>query len=236
MPEYVVIPRALDKPAVESLRTQLLSSPYVAHSTLGGSFRGSRGFAITFTQEGRPSLEERFPFLRGYLAQALAPEAGQRLLPWHARFRGRMGVLPNAFYLNLLILADGGSVGRHVDATLRGPSGVVDAIPQHVSVLYLAVPRCEAGGELRLYRDQRRVGRIRPESGTLLLFRGDLVHEVTEIQDMPEGDLRISLVCEQYHLPLSARDRLPRLHVQSKAGFAAYLAERRPQSHHPSEN
>jgi hypothetical protein len=66
-----------------------------------------------------------------------------------------------------------------------------------------------------------------PEPGTLLHFRGDLAHEVTPLEGAPEGALRASLVCEQYHLPPPALERLAPLQVQSKAGFEAYLTERR---------
>jgi hypothetical protein len=97
-----------------------------------------------------------------------------------------------------------------------------------VSVLYLSVPPRRAGGELRLYREQTRVGVIAPQPGTLLHFRGALLHEVTPLEGSPEGALRASLVCEQYHLPQPALERLAPLQVQSKAGFAAYLTERRP--------
>ncbi|HLL55925.1 MAG TPA: 2OG-Fe(II) oxygenase [Myxococcaceae bacterium] len=227
MPAFVVNRRAFDAPSVERLRESLLASPYVAKSTLGGSFRGSRGFAITFTAQGRAALEERFPFLSGYLAQALDPSAGRRLQPWYRRLIGRTGKEPNAFYLNLLLLGEGGGVGRHVDATLRGPSGVEDAVPERVSVLYLQVPERKAGGELRLYRDHVPVGVFQPEPGALLHFRGELLHEVTPLEGAAEGALRASLVCEQYHLPPPALEQLAPVQVQSKAGFAAYLTEKR---------
>jgi hypothetical protein len=94
-------------------------------------------------------------------------------------------------------------------------------------VLYLSVPPRRAGGELRLYRDQAPVGVLTPEPGTLLHFRGELLHEVTPLEGTPEGALRASLVCEQYHLPPPALERLVPVQVQSKAGFAAYLTEKR---------
>lgn len=230
MPEYVAYPHAFDAAAVEHLKSDLLASPYVARSTLAGSFRGSRGFAIVFTHEGRAALEKRFPFLPGYLARALNPDIGRRLQPWPRRLFGRDARTPNAFYLNLLLLGDGGGVGRHVDATLRGPSGIENAVPERVSVLYLSVPPRRSGGELRLFRDAKQVASLAPEIGTLLFFRGDLLHEVVPLEGAPEGALRASLVCEQYHLPPEGLARLQPLQVQSKAGFEAYLTERRPKT------
>lgn len=228
MPEYVIRRGALDPERVESLRKELMASPYVGQSTLAGSFQGSRGFAITFTAEGRARLEQRFPFLSPYLALALDSEPLRRLTPLvlrpFGRFRER---LPNAFYLNLLLLGDGAGVGRHTDATLRGPSGLPDALPELVSVLYLAVPPRTRGGELRLFRSDHLRGAITPRPGMLVHFRGDLQHEVVALEGAASGELRASLVCEQYCLPAQALALLAPVHVQSKAGFAAYLTERR---------
>lgn len=223
MPDVFERRRALPLPLVAELREKLLTSPFVARSTLAGSFRHSRGFAITFTAEGRPQLESRFPFLTPYLDLALSREAGRRLEPWWRRSRTPV-IEANAFYLNLLLISEGGSVGRHVDATLREPAGVDHVVPVRVSVLYLEVPQ-RKGGELRLFRGGRLTERVRPEVGKLVWFRGDLDHEVTPVEAAPEGTERASLVCEQYALPTEALTRLELVHVQSKAGFAAYLAD-----------
>jgi hypothetical protein len=227
MPEWVRIRRPLESAALEALATGVLESPLVSRSTLAGSFRGSRGFAITFTLPGRDALERRYPFLSPFLALAISDRAHRSLEPWLARRRARPAARPrNAFYLNVLLVSGGGSIGRHTDATLRGPSGEPEVVPEQVTVLYLRLPERFAGGELNLYRGERGVARLRPVSGQLLHFRGDLQHEVAPL-DAPDGALRASLVLEQYHLHPEALARLPELNVQSKAGFAAYLEDRR---------
>jgi 2-oxoglutarate-Fe(II)-dependent oxygenase superfamily protein len=229
MPEWVRIRRPLGEAALQAVATGVLESPLVARSTLAGSFRGSRGFAITFTLPGLPTLERRYPFLAPFLAEAISHRAHLALEPWlRRRRRAREGPARtrNAFYLNVLLVADGGSIGRHTDATLRGPSGEAEAVPEQVTVLYLRAPERFRGGELRLYRGERRVARIRPSPGRLIHFRGDLQHEVTPMETRA-GALRASLVLEQYHLDADALARLPELNVQSKAGFAAYLEDRR---------
>jgi hypothetical protein len=227
MPEWVRIRAPLDAARLEALAAGVLESPLVSRSTLAGSFRGSRGFAITFTLPGRAELERRYPFLAPFLSQALSDRAHRALEPWLARRRARPIARPrNAFYLNVLLVSGGGSIGRHTDATLRGPSGEPEIVPEQVTVLYLRVPERFRGGELNLYRGDRGVARLRPVPGQLLHFRGDLQHEVAPL-DAPEGALRASLVLEQYHLGPEALARLPALNVQSKAGFPAYLEDRR---------
>jgi hypothetical protein len=222
---YTTQREALPTPALNALREALLGSRFVARSPLMGTFRASRGFAFIFTHEGRATLEARFPFLSCYLGRVLDPGSARGLLPWRERLLGarKERVLPNAFYLNLLLLDAGTAVGRHIDATLQEPSGVPDATPRHVSVLYLQVPERAKGGELCLLRDNVPVGEVRPREGMLVHFRGDLQHEVRPFTGGPEGARRASLVCEQYAFPPEALARLPSFRIQSKAGFAAYL-------------
>ncbi|EPX56296.1 hypothetical protein D187_007638 [Cystobacter fuscus DSM 2262] len=229
MSEYVTHRGVLPGQALESLRGALLSSRFVARSPLMGTFQGSRGFAVIFTETGRATLEERFPFLRDYLAQVMEPRSWRGLLPWRERLLGPRPERrrPNAFYLNLLLLEAGRGVGRHIDATLQEPSGVPGATPEHVSVLYLNVPEGAKGGALVLSRGQLALGGVRPRPGMLVHFRGDLTHEVQPFTGGPEGELRASLVCEQYAFAPEALARLPAFRIQSKAGFSAYLEEHR---------
>ena len=183
-------PHALPATAVEAIRNALLSSPLVGTSTLGGSFKTSRGFAVTFKGQGRATLESRFPVLAPFLKAAVKRRA-------------------NAWYMNLLLIAEGGSINRHVDGTLH-------ATPMVVSVLYLAAP----GGELVLSRGTREIRRITPREGTLLHFDGDLDHAVTAFAG---PGLRASLVLEQYRLGEGAHARVPDFKLDSRAGFQAYL-------------
>lgn len=212
-------------PRIEALRKALLSSRFVATSPLTGSFQASRGFAFVFTEEGQTTLLDRFPFLSDYLSLVTDPATTRGLLPWRERLFGPREdrPRPNAFYINLLLLEAGKSVGRHIDATLQEPSGVKGAVPQHVSVLYLEVPPKAQGGALHLLRKDESVGKVRPRPGLLVQFRGDLQHEVQPFTGGPEGALRASLVCEQYAFEPEALARIPAFQIQSKAGFAAYL-------------
>ncbi|WP_426752013.1 2OG-Fe(II) oxygenase [Myxococcus sp. Y35] len=229
MRAFVTRRDALPRSALHELRAALLGSRFVARSPLMGTFQASRGFAFIFTHEGRATLEARFPFLVPYLARVLDPASARGLWPWHERLWGarRPRPVPNAFYLNLLLLDAGRGVGRHIDATLQEPSGVPDATPQHVSVLYLQVPENAQGGALRLLRHDTPVGEVRPREGLLVHFRGDLQHEVQPFTGGPQGASRASLVCEQYAFAPEALARIPTFRIQSKAGFAAYLDDQR---------
>ncbi len=229
MSEYVTHREALTGERLQALREALLASRFVARSPLMGTFRASRGFAFIFTEAGRATLEQRFPFLGDYLARVMDPASVRGLRPWRERLFGSRAERPrpNAFYLNLLLVEPGQGVGRHIDATLQGPSGVPDAVPAHVSVLYLDVPQGMKGGALRLSRDDRPLGEVRPRPGLLVHFKGDLQHEVEPFTAPAEDAVRASLVCEQYVFGPEALARLPAFRVQSKAGFAAYLDDHR---------
>lgn len=199
------------------MRNALLDSPLVGRSTLSGPFQASRGFAVIFREEGKQELLARFPSLAPHFELMLGYPSVRALTPW---WRRKIERVPNAWYLNVLLVSAGGSVGRHVDATLRKPSGVDSAIPELVSVLYLQVPRAR-GGELLVYAGSTASAIVRPRENTLVHFRGDLAHEVAPFEGT-EG-LRASLVVEQYWFPDEVLARLPEFKLDSRAGFSAYL-------------
>lgn len=201
-----------------ALRDALLSSPLVGGTTLNGPFQATRGFAITFTAAGLDTLLERHPTLRTYLPRVLGLPGARALTPFWQRRPPRV---PNAWYLNLLVVSEGGAVGRHVDATLRKPSGVPDAVPEQVTVLYLRAPPGD-GGQLALYLGGEPLHTVTPADDTLVHFRGALAHEVRPFSGAP--GTRVSLVLEQYHFEADALARLPAFHLDSRAGFAAHLA------------
>jgi hypothetical protein len=194
-----------------------------------GTFQASKGFAFIFTEAGRDTLLERFPFLTDYLSLVMEPATTRGLLPWRERLFGprKERLRPNAFYLNLLLLEPGKGVGRHIDATLADPSGVRDAVPEYVSVLYLTVPSGVQGGALHLLSEDQWVASIRPRPGLLVQFRGTLQHEVEPFTGGEAGAVRASLVCEQYAFGPEALARIPAFRIQSRAGFAAYLDDHR---------
>lgn len=218
MRPYRVKTGALPRAEFDALRDALLASPLVGRSTLAGPFQASRGFAVIFTAAGVPKVLERFPTLAPYLPRVLGEPGARALLPF---WRRRPERVPNAWYLNVLLVSEGGAVGRHVDATLRAPAGEPEAIPELVSVLYLQVPPAR-GGELALWVAERRLATLAPRENGLVHFFGGLSHEVCAFQGAP-GGLRASLVIEQYHFGPEALARLPGFQLDSRAGFAAYL-------------
>lgn len=224
MPPFVIRDSALPARELARLDEALLSSKLVGDSPLTGTFQASRGFAVVFTREGLAEVRARFPFFQPYLDLVLDDAVRRSLVSFRERLLGQsLPAVPNAFYLNLLLLAPGAAVGPHVDATLRDESGVDDAVPEYVSVLYLRAPA--RGGALRLRRARRHVADILPERGGLVVFDGQLEHEVLPFESDDEQALRASLVCEQYALPPDGVARLPRCRVHSLAGFSAYLRE-----------
>src|SRR5205085_7501139 len=106
---------------------------------------------------------------------------------------------PNGFYLNVLVVPSGASVGRHVDATLGPPNGTV--IPEAVAVLYLDVADDLAGGRLVLVDPSTdRVvdgAPVVPRANRFVVFAGRLAHEVEAVTSTRP---RVSIVCEQYAL------------------------------------
>lgn len=222
MPELLRRRRALPEEALRALDERLFASPFIGESPLAGTFEGSRGFALVFTERGRAEVLTRFPYLGPFLESALSEPLAARLLSFKERLFGVRPRRANAFYLNLLLLGPGDFVGRHVDATLRDVSGVDDAVPERVAVLYPRVPEAK-GGELVLFRHLLRVGCIRPRRGELVCFRGDLAHEVRPFESEDPSALRASLVLEQYALPKEAARAMPSFRLHTRGGFSAYL-------------
>jgi hypothetical protein len=216
--EYRSQKRALPEGQFVALRDALLASPLVGQSTLSGPFQSSRGFGVTFRAEGRNKVLDRFPSLAPWLDAVLGVPAVRALTPWWKR---RLERVPNAWYLNVLLVSEGGTVARHIDVTLRKPSGVEDSVPEAVSVLYLALPPTR-GGELQLWDGPNSIVKLRPAANGLVHFRGDLSHEVCAFE-AGSGAIRASLVIEQYHFEPDALLRLPEFQLESRAGFSACL-------------
>lgn len=218
MREFRSQKRALPEREFAELRDSLLASPLVGRSTLAGPFQSSRGFAVIFKTEGRDRLESRFPALRAWFDTVLGAPAVRALTPWWQRSLTR---IPNAWYLNVLLVSEGGTVSRHVDATLRKPSGDSEAVPEMVTVLYLSVPKAR-GGTLQLWSGPTPVTEVKPAENTSVQFRGNLAHQVNAFEGAKDA-VRASLVIEQYHFADDALARLPDFRLESRAGFSAYL-------------
>lgn len=218
MPAVVLQRGVLSPDAFEALRRAVVDSPMVGRTTLNGPFQATRGFGVTFHGGGRGQLVKRMPELGAYLDRVLGAPAVNAMRRWYQRI-GRPA--PNAWYLNVLMVPPGAGVGRHLDVTLRKPSGVPEAMPSVVTVLYLEVPAA-AGGELVLSTRTRVVGSVKPQPGLVVHFDGSLHHEV-ETFEGPPSSRRVSVVIEQYHFEPGALARLSEFHLESRAAFEAYL-------------
>lgn len=175
------------------LHGQILACPYFTTNNLNGDFIGTRGFSIIFHRSHRHQVDRQFPYFSPYLDQALQPDC-------------------NAFYLNPLLLKPGSQVNPHIDRSLRSYCKTIDP-PSVVSVLYITVPEDLIGGELVLSHQRKRIGQIRPQVNTLVIFQGDLTHGVNPVT---EGRERLSLVCEQYMLEEDQLQQIPEFRLESR--------------------
>lgn len=179
---------------LSQLQGQILTCPYFAVNNLNRDFIGTKGFSIVFRRSHVATVEQRFPYFKPYLEQALQSEC-------------------NAFYLNPLLLKAGSRVDPHIDRSLRSYCKTIDP-PLVVSVLYIAVPSDLQGGELVLRSSKRQVGQIRPQANTLLMFQGDLTHSINPVVSAAS---RLSLVCEQYNLEDEELLAIPEFAIESRA-------------------
>ncbi|NNB98705.1 2OG-Fe(II) oxygenase [Corallococcus exiguus] len=196
-------PDVLPEETMASIRSAILGSSLLGESNLSGQFSGTYGFSLTFRRDALPDVHERFPAFAPYLAKTLLPEC-------------------NAFLLNPLLVGKGRNVAAHIDRSLEfyGPS---IGCPVAVSVLYVQVPKELRGGALRLYHRGGRVAELTPHQNALVMFRGDLLHEVEAITSGAESmqESRISLVVEQYRAPVEQLVNVPRFELRTRSGVRA---------------
>ena len=194
MTYYRCQPEAFAAAYLHNLRGGIQSCRYLATNNLNRDFVATKGFSVVFTHQGRAEVDRQFPYFKPYLDAALLPDC-------------------NAFYLNPLLLKQGSRVDPHVDRSLRSYCKTIDP-PQQVSVLYVQVPTDLASGELVLQRGRQRVAQIKPQTGLLLHFQGNLTHSINA---MASAGSRLSLVCEQYCLDAKALWDIPEFLVESRA-------------------
>jgi predicted 2-oxoglutarate/Fe(II)-dependent dioxygenase YbiX len=187
-------PQAFSQNYLSELQGQILACPYFAVNNLNRDFVGTKGFSIVFQRSHLLTVEQNFPYFKSYLDRALQPEC-------------------NAFYLNPLLLKSGSRVDPHIDRSLRSYCKTIEP-PALVSVLYIEVPIDLEGGELVLQSNKRQVGKIAPQSNTLLFFQGDLTHSVNPFASR---GIRLSLVCEQYNLDDEQLWDIPEFKLESRA-------------------
>jgi hypothetical protein len=194
MPAHVEYPQAFPPDHLRSLKRRILASPHLTTNTLNRDFVQTKGFSLVFRAEGRARVERDFPFFGPFLKRVLRADC-------------------NAFYLNPLLLERGSRVDAHVDRSLRSYFKEVPT-PVTVSVLYVDVPDPLVGGALVLARGKRHLARIRPASGTLVFFEGDLTHSIDRVES---AGSRLSLVCEQYALEQNELERVPSFAIETRA-------------------
>jgi hypothetical protein len=199
---YRRTPGALSPAEVAAIREAIHASPYLADTNLNELFEGTRGFSVTFHREALPDVVAAFPAFAPYLDRVLLPGC-------------------DTFVLNPLVVENGRRVSPHTDSSLSSFRPGIGC-PAAVSVLYVQVPAGLVGGELRLTQHGRALASLVPAERALVVFRGDLTHEVTPVNEgaasLPTA--RISLVVEQYVTSPADRAAIPRLHMQSRATMA----------------
>lgn len=211
----MLVDDALDAAALATLREGVLTSKLLGASPLGGTFTATRGFSITFHRDRESDVLARFPFAQPFFQLALEVSRVREV-----QRTPLLGGPPtaNAFYVNVLVVPPGASVGRHVDATLGPANGSV--IPEAVAVLYLDVADDLRGGELTLWDRETLVQTIEPRTNRFVMFAGRLGHEVTAVE---ASRPRVSIVCEQYALAPGVLSAVPALKVHSRSAFQAVL-------------
>ncbi len=190
---YSLINKAFNTKYINDLSAKILSSNYLGKSQLSDSFVTTKGFSVIFTRAKINQVKEHFPLFQTYLTTALNPQC-------------------NAFYLNSLILETKSCIKPHIDCSFSAYCQSL-TIANLVSVLYVDVPSNLEGGELILTQGKTKVATIKPETNTLLSFRGDLLHSVNEVRN---STTRISLVCEQYLLTENKLREIPEFKVESE--------------------
>lgn len=193
MPYYYTYPQAFSPKYLNKLQAQILACPYFAVNNLNRDFVGTKGFSVVFRRTHLTQVEQEFPYFKPYLERVLQAEC-------------------NAFYLNPLLLKAGSRVDPHIDRSLRSYCKTIEP-PAVVSVLYVTVPEDLQGGELVLRSRKHQVGKILPQSNTLLFFQGDLTHSITSVSS---SGIRLSLVCEQYSLEEAELEDIPDYRLESR--------------------
>lgn len=203
-------PDCLDQDQHLQVRRAILQSPWLAATTLNQRFASTWGFSVAFRSDGVEQVYRAFPEFAPYLKLVLNTDR------------------ENAFFLNPLVIFQGGGVMPHIDCSLRSYTlPLQPPYPERVSVYYAHVPRGLQGGSLVLTDARHKVlQEIQPLNNLLVEFQGSLMHHVTPFQG--EGDpclesSRVSLVCEQYRLEPSVLGRIPRFHLESTRQFADFL-------------
>jgi hypothetical protein len=183
----LVEPEALGSQMVRDIANGLITSGLVGENPLSKGFAGTLGFGVRFRREALDTLVKLMPWTRAYFDKILDENVVRHFCAGRSEKS-----LPNAFFLNALVIPPGRGTSLHVD---HAPDG--RTTPTLVSVLYLQTAT-SPGGLLYLSEKTWPVGLVNPRPGMIVHFRGDLTHGVSNTP--LSGVVRSSLVCEQYSL------------------------------------
>ena len=207
-PLYRAESDVFELPFVQKTADFVRNHSLLAGTTLNARFSTTEGFSIALTRSGMPRLKQSFKVFFDYL---------EELAPDHA----------NAFFINPLVVGTGAFIAPHIDCSLNSWTRPErPPFPIKVSVLYLDVPENLQGGTLKLYPplwSLHSKPTIKPKTGLLFEFRGDLRHEVREVETASRP--RISLVTEHYALPPHLLDKIPEFFVKSSREFDSFMSE-----------
>lgn len=208
-PRFRIQPQLLPEELWQTLRSDIVSSPWLAGTTLNHRFAATWGFSVAFRRDGLGLVRKNFSSYMPYLEKVLESDC-------------------NAFFLNPLVIFRGGQVMPHIDCSLRSYTAPMEPpYPVKVSVFYAQVPPQLEGGTLVLTDGRgKTIGRVQPEGNLLVQFEGDLMHHVEPFHGSDEADLsrsRISLVCEHYRLGPTLLTRIPAFHLESTRQFEEFL-------------
>lgn len=204
--KYTQEDNCFDKEYNNSLKESIMASGFLAKNHLNYNFSNTLGFSVIFKKEQTNKVIEKFPYLRKFLERIIEE-------PY------------NAFYLNPLVLPLKGKVDKHIDHSLRSYYLKIP-FPQRVVVYYVDIPEM-SGGNLILYKEDKFITKIKPQTNRLILFKGDLKHEITTISEIGNESetKRMSLVCEQYNLDKYSLSQIPDFLIRSDASFNTFLAD-----------
>ena len=199
--------RAISDETFQSLLISVTSHPWTRRSNpLSSSFHGTRGFVVRFNRDGYESHFRSHPQL-----QALVPFFEATALSSATVFVMNVLVIPAPIAEMSMDPSEGHmelAVKAHLDITGAIMSREASFIAHQVDVLYLQVPSNMRGGRLLVWDPGDATTQtspreaIQPEPNLWVTFRGDAKHGVEKCcTDSGEGNVRISLVLEQYKVP-----------------------------------
>lgn len=198
------IDNAMPEDEFATLQRCMIGHPMrTGNANHGDTFKGTKGFVLSFNEEGIKKLEteDLFKCMTSFFHRHRLPIA-------------------NAWVLNM-VWADVTdynrkfAIERHTDNALvldYPGDGEEYIMPFQTSVLYVSVPTNMVGGEIEAYPYNsdwdlmvegviKPSGSVKPVENRMSYFPGDAWHQVMAYSAPTNDKLRASLVLESYHVP-----------------------------------